>query len=107
MTIDEFVAKLAETRCKWYLEAPRGALRTKKNALPEYGITCSCPIAYLARVRGVQYLLAGDKLGLNRKDTVHIAAVADNVLSASGERHHDRALRARLLAACRLEEVLR
>lgn len=91
MTIDEFLARLAETKGGWRLKGV--SLRTRDNQCPltRLGGGSSC----------LRWGSAAERLGIDHADACRIVIAADGSRSNRATRE----LRARLLAACGCEEA--
>jgi hypothetical protein len=94
MTIDEFLAQLAQTPRRWKV------MYAHHIRLTRDGIALHCPITAVA---GNNFSFrnptpAAFALGLSRDDALNIVEAADRSICASGNRE----LRQRLLAACAL-----
>ena len=96
MTIDEFLAKLAQTPRTWFL-SETGCIRS--------GNDCPLTAATGGRYHPGNFEAAGEALGLQQHESCRIAAAADDDVSVdewNSDGEVDYALRQRLLEACGL-----
>lgn len=98
MTIEEFLVELKNTPGPWHIENGRYIRLVNEDA-------CGCPVVVVhkaitgKRLASMRFQLCGEGLEMTVTQLLTIAEAADK------DQGYDKDLRAKLLAACNLEEA--